>query len=164
MCARFYGPGMTSISRLHVCLDLSLDPSRIFIVIGLMAGCKFFTVVPVRKKCPVAPASAMASLLVIFMINLEYSVSIYFCVWLFMIDILSSSSSPLAVASSENLLLVLCWVGYNKFTVFGSRFSLSILNDLDPVAPNHHPLHCCYYCCCFQVSCWSITQFAFRSF
>ena len=133
------------MSRLHVYVDLILDPSEKLIVIGLIAGCRFFTVVPGRKKIPVSPASSMASLLVIFMIDVEYAVFIFLCDWLLTIVVLSSYSSSSAVANSENLLLVLCWVGYNEFTVFGSRFCLSILPDLDPIAPNRHPLHS--YCC-----------------
>ena len=103
----------------------------------------------------------MTFLLVVFMIDVEYSLSVFLCVWLFMIVILSSSSSSSAVATSTNLLLVLCWVGYNELAVFGSRFCLFILTDLDPGAPNCHPIHCFCCCCCFQVSCCSINQFAF---
>ena len=41
--------------------------------IGLISGFKFFTVVPERKKCAVAPAFAIASLFVIFISYLEYA-------------------------------------------------------------------------------------------
>ena len=34
------------MSRLHVCVDLSLDPSEILIEIGFFSGCTFFTGVP----------------------------------------------------------------------------------------------------------------------
>ena len=59
MCTSFYFSGMPSMSKLHMCVDLILDPSGILILIGLSAGCKLFTVVPGRKKWPLAPASAI---------------------------------------------------------------------------------------------------------
>ena len=57
-----------------------------------------------------------------------------------MIVLLSVSS---LVASNANLFVVLFEVGYNKLTVVGSIFFLSISPDLGPVAPNRHPLHFC---------------------
>ena len=75
---------------------------------------------------------------------------------------LSSMSS--FVSSSANLFVELFVVGYNDLTVVGSRFSLCILPDLGPVAPNHHLLRCWWLCCCFQVYFWSIIQFTFLSF
>ena len=137
---------MTAMSRLHVCVDLSLDPSGKLIEIGLLAGCTFVTGVPGRTKFPVAPASATASCLVIYIIYVEYAVSIYLLFRLLMIIVFLSSSS--VVASGANLLVVLGVVGYNELTVFGSIFCLYILPNLDPVAPNRHPLHCCCCCCC----------------
>ena len=68
-----------------------------------------------------------------------------------MIVVLSSLS--LVVARSENLFLVLCVVGYNEFTLFGSRFCLYLLSHIGTVAPNRHPLHCIFCWYCFQVSC-----------
>ena len=70
---------------LHVCIDLSLYPSGRLIDIGFITGCKFFTGVPGRKKYPVAPASAIASLFVVFFIDVEYAVSILLRVSLLMI-------------------------------------------------------------------------------
>ena len=128
--------------------------------ISLLAGCTLFLGVPGSTKFTVAPSAAMASCLVIYIIDAEYYVSICLLVQLLMTIVLSSSSS--VVSSSTNLLVVLCVLGYNELTVVGSRFFLSILPDLGPVNPSCHPLHfCCFCCCCccFQVSCWSITQF-----
>ena len=151
------------MSRSHVCVDLSLDPSGMLIDIGLISGCKLFTGVPGRTKFPVAPASAIASLLFVLVSDGEYAVSIVSGVWLLMIVVFISSSLSLYVASSANILKVICWVGYNEFTEVGSRFCLYILSVLDPVAPNRHPRHCFCFSCCFHLSCWSITQFTFRS-
>ena len=53
------------MSRLHVCVELCLDPSDILMEICLLDGCTLFTGVPGRTKCLVAPVSAMASCLVI---------------------------------------------------------------------------------------------------
>ena len=68
---------MPSVSRLPVCVDLSLDPSGILMEIGLLDGCIFFTGVPGSKEYPVAPVSAMASCLIICIIDVEYDVSIF---------------------------------------------------------------------------------------
>ena len=121
MSASFSVSGMISMSRLHVYIDPILDPSRRLIEISFIAGCKLFTGVPSRKKCPIYPASTIASLFFIFMINVEYSVSILLGIWLLMIVVFSSSSLSSAVDSRENLLLVLCWVGYNESTEFSSK-------------------------------------------
>ena len=40
---------MTEMSRLHVCVELSFDPSGILMEIDLLAGCKLFTGVTGRK-------------------------------------------------------------------------------------------------------------------
>ena len=77
MWARFAFSGMPKMYRLHVCVDLSLYLSRRFMDIGLLSGCTLCTGVPGTKKFPVAPASAMASCLVIFIIYVDYAVSIY---------------------------------------------------------------------------------------
>ena len=114
ICAIFACSGMPQMSSSHVCADLSLDPSGRFIEIYLIAGYKYFTGVPKRIKYPVAPASDIASLFVIFIRDAEYAASIVLGVRLSMIVVLSSSSSFSSVASSENLLQVFCWVGYNK--------------------------------------------------
>ena len=53
--------GMPSMSRSHLCVDLSLDLSGILIVIGFLAHCTLFTGVPGRIKCPVSPASSITS-------------------------------------------------------------------------------------------------------
>ena len=161
MCARFALSCMPAMYRLHVCVDLSLDPSGRSTEIGFLDGCTFVTVVPGRKKCPVAPASAMASYLVICIIDVDYAVSICLLVRFLMIIVLSSPSS--VVASRANLLVVSCMVRYNELTLVDSIYILSILPDLGPVSPNCHPLHCCCWCCCFQVYCLSITQFDFIS-
>ena len=161
MWESFAFSGVPSISRLYVCVDLSFDLSGILIVIGLIAGCTLFTGVTGRTKCLVAPASAMASCFVILIIGVWYAVFVFLFFRLLMIVVLLSLSS--VVDSSTNILLVLCVVVYNKFTVLFSRFCLSILTDIDPISPNHHPHHCCWCCCCFQVSCWSITQLALIS-
>ena len=110
ICENFACSGIPSISRSHVCIDLSLDLSGRFIEIGLSAGCNCFTGVPGRSKYPVAPTSAIASLCVIYISNVEYGVSIVLSVWLFMIVFISLSSSSSSMASSANLLEVLCWV------------------------------------------------------
>ena len=165
MCERFSLSGMPAMSRLHVCVDISFYPSGRLMGLGFLAGCKFFTGVTGRKKCPVALVSSMASCLDICIIDVEYSVSICLLVWFLMMIVLLSSSS--LVASNANLFVVLFEVGYNKLTVVGSIFFLSILSNLVHVAPNRHHLHCCCccccWCCCFQVSCWSVTQFYFLS-
>ena len=79
MCARFFVSGINSRYRLHVFIDLSLDPSGILTVMDLISDCKFFTGIPGRTKFTVATASDIASLLVIFMINVEYALSIFMC-------------------------------------------------------------------------------------
>ena len=68
ICEIFAYSGILVMSRSHVYVNLSLDPSGIFIEIGLIAGCRLFTGVPGRTKCPVAPASVIASL---FLSSLE---------------------------------------------------------------------------------------------
>ena len=78
---------MTSISRSHVCIDLSLDMSGRLIEIGLSSCCKIFTSVTGRTKCPVDPESAISSLFFIFVSDVEYAVSIVVGVWLLMIVI-----------------------------------------------------------------------------
>ena len=69
ICASFAVSGMPSMSRLHVCVDLSLGLSGRLIVICFLSGFIFFTGCSVSKKCLVTPASAMASLLVFFIIG-----------------------------------------------------------------------------------------------
>ena len=64
------------MSRLHVCTDLSLDPSGRLIDIGLISGCIFLNFVPGRKQCTVDPASDIAFLFFIFISDVEYSVSV----------------------------------------------------------------------------------------
>ena len=54
------------------------------------------------------------------MIDVEYDVSVLLGVQLLMIVISSSTSSSFLVASRANLFMILCWVGYNEFTEFGS--------------------------------------------
>ena len=49
----------------HVCVYISFDPSVRFIEIGFISGLRCFTGVPGSMKCPVATASAIASLFVI---------------------------------------------------------------------------------------------------
>ena len=80
MCARFAFSGMTAISRLHVCVDLSFYPYGRLMKIGLLAGCTFFTGFPGSTKCPVAPVSAMTSSLGIYIIDVDYSFSVYLLV------------------------------------------------------------------------------------
>ena len=63
MCARFAFSGMPAMSRLHVCVDLSFDPSKRLTEIGLLGGCIFFIRVPGNTKCTVYLVSAMASCL-----------------------------------------------------------------------------------------------------
>ena len=88
VCSRFSVSGMPSMSRLHVCVDLSLDLPEILIEIGLIAGCKLFTGVPGSKKCTVDPEYSIYSLFFIFMRYVEYAVSIVLGVCLFMIVVL----------------------------------------------------------------------------
>ena len=64
------------MSRSHVCIGLIFDLSGRLIEIVLTDDCKFFTSVPGRKKFLVAPVSSIASLYVIFIINVDYSVSL----------------------------------------------------------------------------------------
>ena len=61
MWESFAFSGMPSMYMIHMCVDLSFYPSGILSVIGLLAGCTFFTGVTGRKNIPVDPASAMAS-------------------------------------------------------------------------------------------------------
>ena len=44
ICASFASSGMLSMSRSHVCVDLSLDTSGMLVEIGLTAGCNFLPV------------------------------------------------------------------------------------------------------------------------
>ena len=60
MCASVIVSGSRGISKLHVCVDNSFDPSGIMICIGFWAGCLFIAGAPSTKKCPVAPESEMA--------------------------------------------------------------------------------------------------------
>ena len=90
--ASFATSWMPSMYRLHVCVYLSLDPSGKLMEIGLLVGCTLFTGFSVRKKFPVAPASAMASCFVIYIIDGEYAVSICLFFRLLMIVVLSSPS------------------------------------------------------------------------
>lgn len=60
ICACFASLGNHGISNSHVCVDLIFPPSAVFIMSGLVATCKFLTGAPGKRKCPVAPASAMA--------------------------------------------------------------------------------------------------------
>ena len=92
ICPSFACYGMPSMSRSHLCVDLSLDPSGRLIEIGLSAGCKFFTGVPGRKTFPVAPTSSIASLCVILISDVEYAVSVILGVRFLMIIVLSPSS------------------------------------------------------------------------
>ena len=96
------------MSRSHVRVDLSLDPSGMLIDIGLISGCKLFTGVPGRTKFPVAPASNIASLFVILIGNVDYSASIVLGVRLLMIVVLSFSSSYSSMDISANLLQAFC--------------------------------------------------------
>ena len=117
MWARFSSSGISAMSGLHMCVELSFDPSGILMEIVLIASCKFLTGVPGRKKCLFAPASSMASFLVIYIIDVEYVVSICLLVQFLMIFLSLSS----LVASSVSMLMVLCVVVYNELKVFGSR-------------------------------------------
>ena len=81
----FFLSGMPSMSRSHICVDLSLYPSSRLIEIGSIAGCKLFTGVPGQNKCPVAPESYTAYLFVILIIDVECTVSIVLGVWLLII-------------------------------------------------------------------------------
>ena len=60
---------------------------------GLLAGCTFFTGFPGRTKYLVAPVSATASCLDIYITDVDYAVSIFLLVWLLMIVLFSSSSN-----------------------------------------------------------------------
>ena len=77
ICARFAFSGMPAISRLHVTVELSFDPSGRLTEIGLLASCILFTVVPGRAKCPVATVSAMDSCLDICIADVDYAGFIY---------------------------------------------------------------------------------------
>ena len=92
VCAHFSFYVMTEMSRLHVCVDLSFYPFARLTEIGLIAGLTLFTGVPGRKKFPVALVSVMASCLGIFIIDVDYAVSICLLVLLLMVIFLFSSS------------------------------------------------------------------------
>ena len=109
MCARFALSGMTAMSSLHICVDLSCDLSGILMEIGFLAGCKLFTGVPGSMKIPVAPVSVLEFCLDICIIDVEYAISICLLVILLMMIVLLSSSS--LVASSANLFVLLFVVG-----------------------------------------------------
>ena len=47
-------------------------------MIWMLAGFTFFTGIPGRTKCPVSHESAMASLLLFLMIDVEYAVSNFY--------------------------------------------------------------------------------------
>ena len=49
MCVRFDFYGMPEMSRLHVCVDLILNPSGKLMDIGLLSGCTFSTGVSGRN-------------------------------------------------------------------------------------------------------------------
>ena len=61
MWSHFDLSGVSEMSRLHVCVDLCLDPSGRLMEIVFIAGCKFFTGVPGKKKCSVSPESITTS-------------------------------------------------------------------------------------------------------
>ena len=65
MWACFDFSEIISMSRLHVCVDLSFDPSGRLTDIDFLAGCTLFPGFPGRTKCPVAPVSDMAYCLII---------------------------------------------------------------------------------------------------
>ena len=88
----------------HICVDIIMYPSGIFIKIGFIAGLKFFTGVPGRTKFPVAHTSYIASIFFIFNTDVEYAVSIVLEFQLLMIVVFLSSSLSSPVASIENLL------------------------------------------------------------
>ena len=83
------------MSRLNVCVDMSLDSSGRLIEIDFIACFKLVTGVIGRKKFPVAPAYVIAPFLIVFMIYVDYALSISVGVRLLMIVILSSSLSSL---------------------------------------------------------------------
>ena len=62
ICATFIACGIHGKSKLHVCVEYIFSPSGELICIGLVAFCLFFTFVLGRKRCPVAPDSAIAVL------------------------------------------------------------------------------------------------------
>ena len=157
ICEFFAFYGNASVSRLNVDVYLILHQSGRLMEIDFLAGCTFVTGVPGKKTFLVAPASTMASCLVICIIDVDYALSVCLFAWLLMIIVLSLSSS--VVSSGANTLVILCVVGYNKLILVSSRFCLSILTDIGPAAPYHHPLHCCCCFCCFEVSFWHITHF-----
>ena len=59
-----------------------MDPSGRVIKIGFISGFNLFTGVPGRIKYPIAPASAFASIFVIFNTDVEYAVSVRMGAWL----------------------------------------------------------------------------------
>ena len=62
ICATNIAGGIHGKSKLHVCVEYIFSPSGELICIGLVAFCLFFTLVLGRRKCPVAPESAIAVL------------------------------------------------------------------------------------------------------
>ena len=76
-CARFASSGMPAMSRLLGCVGFSFVPSGRLIEKGVPDGCTFFTGVPGRTKCLVAPVPDMASSLDRYISSVEYAVSNY---------------------------------------------------------------------------------------
>ena len=123
---------MHVMSMLHVCVDLSFDQSGKLMEICLLSSCTFLTGVPCGKKLPLDPASSMASCLVICIIDVDYYVSICLLGQLLVLIFLSSLLS--VVASSANLLVVLCVMGYNDLPVVSYRLFLCILPHIGIVS------------------------------
>ena len=59
-CASVIFLGSHGMSRLHVCVDLMVQPLGRMIVIGLVENFRFGTDAPPTRKCPVVPESEIA--------------------------------------------------------------------------------------------------------
>ena len=62
ICASVAAAGSHGMFRRHVWVDLMVSPSGRLIMRGLVAGLISITGAPGTTECPVAPASAIASL------------------------------------------------------------------------------------------------------
>ena len=96
MCAFVAAVGSPGISRLHVCVDLICFPSGRCMCRGFVVGCMFCTGAPGTMKWPVAPASAIASLVGILMLvvlNIVSAFGLPLLVLLMMTVSMSSSAS-----------------------------------------------------------------------
>lgn len=109
MCASVMASGSHGISRLHVCVDLIMDPSGNLMESGEFVGLSFLTAAPFTRKCAVAPESKMA-----------YSIGFLFSSVLPSEDTSSSVSSAVVVVALSHSWLC---EQFEVMTVFSSSSS-----------------------------------------